>query len=255
MRRDCSAWRFSNLATFVLVHGSWHGGWCFDEVAAQLSLLGHSVVSPDLPGMGGDGETMRAVTLDGWAEFIADHCRNAPSRPVVLAGHSRGGLVASQAAELAPEAIDALVYICAMMLPDGLSRASFKAERGPNPAFDRIVSPVFNGAGTVVDQALAGEVFAQLAPPAAVAVAMARLVAEPHPPRSAAMKLTPERFGSLPRTYVECTYDRVISLDDQRAMQALVPGARVVTLEADHSPFLSRVEELVSALIGAIPSP
>lgn len=241
------------MASFILIHGSWHGGWCFDAVRAILERAGHEVIAPNLPGMGGDEATLRAVTLEGWAAFAADLCRSAKQSPVILAGHSRGGLVVSQAAERAADEIDALVYICAMMLPDGLSRAAFKAMEAPNPAFDRIVSPVANGAGTAVDIALAPQVFAQLSPPDAVAAAMARLVAEPHGPRSTPLRLTPERFGSLPRTYIECTQDRTIALASQRLMQEMSPGAGVITLGADHSPFLSRPEDLAAALLRAIP--
>ncbi len=242
------------MATFVLIHGSWHGGWCFDAVIALLEAKGHHVIAPDLPGMGGTKDALAAVTLEGWAAFAADLCRAAPQRPVVLAGHSRGGLVVSQAAEAAPEAIDALVYICAMMLPDGMSRAEFKALEQPNPDFDAMIIPVHDGVATLVDPLLAPAVFAQLSPPDQVAAAMARLVAEPHPPRTTMMRTTAARWGSLPRTYIECSADRTIPPSSQRLMQQLVPGAKVVTLDADHSPFLSRPAELVAALIGAIPA-
>jgi pimeloyl-ACP methyl ester carboxylesterase len=241
------------MATFVMVHGSWHGGWCFDAVKALLEAQGHAVLAPDLPGMGGDEAALRGVTLQGWADCIANLCRNATQRPVILAGHSRGGLVVSQAAETAPEALDALVYICAMMLPDGMSRAEFKRLEAPNPAFDALVSPVFGGAGTWADPVAAPEVFAQLSPPDLVALAMARLVTEPHGPRAEPLRLTPERWGSLPRTYIECLHDRTIPLSSQRKMQALTPGAKAVTLESDHSPFLCQPEALAAALIEAIP--
>jgi len=192
---------------------------------------------------------LRAVTLPGWAAFAADLCRAATQRPVILAGHSRGGLVVSQAAEIAPEAIDALVYICAMMLPSGMARTQFKQLEAPNPAFDAIISPVFDGAGSRVDAQAAPAVFAQLSPPELVAKAMPRLVAEPHGPRATPLSLTPERFGSLPRTYIECTQDRTIPLSSQRRMQALVPGAAVLTLACDHSPFLSMPDRLTEALL------
>jgi pimeloyl-ACP methyl ester carboxylesterase len=237
------------MATFILIHGSWHGGWCFDEVKALLDSVGHEVIAPDLPGMGGDEGELRAVTLQGWADFAADLCRRAAQRPVVLVGHSRGGVVVSQAAETAPEAIDALVYICAMMLPDGMARADFKDIEEPNPAFDALIIPVYGDAGTLADPTRAPAVFAQLSPPAKVEAAMARLVAEPKAPRSTPMRLTAERFGSMPRTYIECTEDRTIPLSSQRLMQQLVPGAEVVTLDADHSPFLSRPRELADALL------
>jgi pimeloyl-ACP methyl ester carboxylesterase len=239
------------VASFILIHGSWHGGWCFDTIKDLLEAGGHEVIAPDLPGMGGDEAELRAATLDCWAAFAADHCRNATQTPVILAGHSRGGIVVSQAAELAPGVIDALVYICAMMLPDGMSRADFKQLENPNPAFDSIISPVHGGAGTVVDADKAGAVFAQLCPTETVAAAMARVVAEPHGPRSTPLALSKERFGSLPRTYIECTEDRTIPLSSQRRMQQLVPGADVVTLWADHSPYLSRPQALAAALIAA----
>jgi pimeloyl-ACP methyl ester carboxylesterase len=134
-----------------------------------------------------------------------------------------------------------------------MSRAEFKSLEPPNPAFDNLISKVHGGAGTVVDADHAGAVFAQLSPPDQVEAARARLVAEPHGPRSTRLRLTPERFGSVPRHYIECTEDRTIRLESQRLMQELVPGAEVATLEADHSPFLSRPEELAKALLATIP--
>lgn len=245
-------------AGFVLIHGSWHGGWCFDAVAAILRARGHLVEAPTLPGMGGSRAEMAAVTLAGWGDFAAQHCRRMKQAlgggPVVLAGHSRGGLVVSTAAEAEPTAMEALVYICAMMLPAGMSRAQFKEGEEPNPAFDAIIAKVEGGVATVVDPARAGAVFAQLSPPALVAEVLPRLVAEPHGPRSEPMAVTPERWGRLPRTYVECTADRTIPIASQRRMLALSPGARVVTLDADHSPYLSRPQELADALESAIPA-
>jgi len=200
--------------------------------------------------MGGDADALRAVTLQSWAEFAADLCRDAVARPAILVGHSRAGIVLSQAAEIAPEAIDVLVYVCAMMLPNGMSRADFKSREAPNPNFDAIISTVHGGSGTVVDADRAGAVFAQLSPPDKVQRALSRLTTEPHGPRSTRLRLTPERFGRIPRHYIECTEDRTIPIQSQRLMQQLVPGAAVTTLAADHSPFLSRPAELAEALLG-----
>lgn len=243
------------MATFVCIHGAWHGGWCFDRLRPLLEREGHVVIAPDLPGMGGNESRLRSVTLQEWADFVAGLCRNAKERPLVLVGHSRAGIVLSQAAETSPEAIDSLVYVCAMMLPDGMSRADFKALETPNPEFDSIISPVYEGAGTVVAADRAADIFAQLSPEDEVAGAMTRLVAEPHGPRSTRLKLTAERFGRIPRYYVECTEDRTIPIESQRLMQQLVPGATVTTLHSDHSPFLSQPEALAKALLSAIPAP
>ncbi|WP_427965912.1 alpha/beta fold hydrolase [Altererythrobacter sp.] len=239
------------MATFVLIHGSWHGGWCFDEVRRLLEAEGHEVIAPDLPGMGGNEEELGAVTLEGWGNFTVEQCRKASQSPVVLAGHSRGGLVVTQAAESDPQAMDAIVYICAMMMPSGMSRAEFKAMEESNPAFDALIQPTAGGHGTVITGEHPERVFAQLSPAELVEPAMQRLVAEPHGPRSTRLYPTPERWGSLPRTYIECTEDRTIPISSQRRMQAMSPGAKVVTLDADHSPFLSRPRELADALIEA----
>ncbi|WP_321396927.1 alpha/beta fold hydrolase [Emcibacter sp.] len=247
------------MATFILIHGAWHGGWCFDKVAELLEARGHKVIAPDLPGMERDREVsdeeLAAVSLDGWAGFAADLCRSAPEKPVILCGHSRAGIVISQAAEKAPEAIDALVYICAMLIPSGMSRAELKARQKPNPAFDAIRLPHPSMAATVVDNAgNAVEVFAQMSPPDLAHDAISRLKPEPSAPTGTLLNLTEERFGSVPRHYIECLHDRTILIEDQRLMQSLQPCQTVTTLETDHSPFLSMPHELANALLQIVDS-
>ena len=236
------------MATFVMIHGAWHGGWCFEPLRSRIEGAGHRLVAPDLPGMGGDDAALAAVTLDQWARFAVEICRAQPG-PVLLCGHSRGGIVLSEAAERDPEAMAALVYICAMLVPSGMSRAEFQAGAMPNPAFRAIIRPTPGGQGSVIDTARAAPVFAQLSPPALVADQLARLVAEPNGPRATPLSLTEARFGSVPRHYVECLHDRTIPIEDQRRMQRLQPCASVTTLEADHSPFLSAPDRLADALL------
>src|SRR4051812_29285642 len=113
------------MASFVMIHGAWHGGWCFEPLRARIEGAGHRLVAPDLPGMGGDDETLARVTLDQWAEFVVKACRAQPG-PVLLCGHSRAGIVLSQAAERDPEAMACLVYICAVLMPTGVSRVEFR---------------------------------------------------------------------------------------------------------------------------------
>jgi pimeloyl-ACP methyl ester carboxylesterase len=171
---------------------------------------------------------------------------------VVLAGHSRGGLVISEAAEQAPEAIDSLAYICALMLPQGVSRSDFRDLQAPNPAFDAIVSPLPHGQGTIVDPAGAPGVFAQLSPPDLARAAAARLVAEPTGLRATPVMVSDDRWGRIPRTYIECLQDRTIPIADQRLMQEMSPGSRIVSLDCDHSPFLSDPDGLTRALLSCL---
>ena len=59
------------MATFVLVHGAWHGGWCWEDVAPRLAADGHAVFAPDLPGLGSDRTPLPEVTLDLCAARVA----------------------------------------------------------------------------------------------------------------------------------------------------------------------------------------
>jgi pimeloyl-ACP methyl ester carboxylesterase len=236
------------MATFILIHGAWHGGWSFDLIKPMLEAEGHQVIAPDLPGMGGSDAELAQVTLADWAEFTADLCRKS-AQPVILAGHSRGGLVLSETAERAPHEIAALAYICAMMLPSGMSREQWRGKAEPNPAFRAIVQPMENGVATMIDRKRAAPIFAQLSPPQLVEQAFDRLMAEPDQPRLTALHLTAERYGIVPRHYIECLHDRTIPIADQRMMQLLQPCESVTTLDADHSPFLSRPRELADALL------
>lgn len=239
----------SNVATYILIHGSWHGGWCYDRLVPLLEAAGHTVDAPDLPGMGASDQELAAVTLSGWAEFAIARCRAATSKPVILAGHSRGGIVISQAAEYAPEVMDALVYIAALMLPSGTTRNDWKANQTPNPAFDGLILPHRSRHATVVDTTRAASVFAQLSPPEWTSFAAERLVAEPNAPRMTPLSLTPDRYGRVPRHYIACAHDNAISLEDQEEMQALQPCETSIVLDTDHSPFFSAPEDLARALI------
>ena len=245
------------MAGFVLIHGAWHGGWCFDPVADILRARGHTVVAPDLPGMGGDTETLRSVTLDGWAEFTIDICRELKREldgaPLVLGGHSRGGLVISAAAEADPSAVDALAYVCALMVPDGKSGNDMSeliigasAAPGKGASFGEVVA---DGAGWMIHKPMAGPALAQLSPPELVARQVERLVVEPIAPLDTTMHVTEAGWGSKPHWFIECEQDRIMPIDGQRRMQALFPGTRSITLDADHSPFYSAPEALADALL------
>ena len=191
---------------------------------------------------------LAAVTLDGWADFTADLCRAQPA-PVILCGHSRAGLIISQAAEAAPEAIDALVYICAMLLPIGHVARGLEGGSGAQSRFRRDHRADRLRQRHDRRRRAGGGGLRPAQSPELAAAATQRLVAEPSAPRSTPLHLTEARYGSVPRHYIECLQDRTIPIADQRRMQAMQPCASVTSLDADHSPFLSAPEELASALL------
>lgn len=236
------------MAIFLFVHGAWHSGWCFGTVGELLRKQGHHVIAPDLPGIGGDEATLAAVTLEEWGRFVAD-LASAQREPVMLCGHSRGGAVISTAAEMAPEAFNALVFIAAFMLPDGDSPAAFKARMPQENPFARKIAMIGDRAGTRVDPEAAMEFFYNTTSPEDRLAASSRLVADPFKPSRTPLRLSGERFGIVPRYYIECTADRIIPLAEQRLMQENLAVEAVETLNCDHSPFLSDKDALAGALL------
>lgn len=233
------------MATFVLVSGSWHAGWCFERIAPLLEANGHSVAAPDLLGMGPDETPLAKVTLAGWARQVADVVA-AQAEPAILLGHSRGGIVVSAAAELVPERIRRLVYLAAMLVPSGESLHSYAAtlKRDMPPP----TMTLRDDGTSVVPEEAVGPHFYGTTAPEWVERAKSLLTPEPRTPLATPLELTPERFGSVPRAYIECLRDRAISPGMQRQMHAAMPCDPVVALDTDHSPFYSAPELLVEAL-------
>lgn len=235
------------MSSYVLVHGAWHGAWCWDKVVPLLEAEGHSVTAVDLPGHGVDPSSVAGLTVADYGRAVADAVE-AAGEPVVLVGHSMGGMAISEAAELVPAQLAALVYVCAF-LPAGGQSLMQLADNDP----DALVLPnlqVDEAAGTceVAEDARAATFYGECSADDAAA-ASARLGPESLAAFAAPSALTDERGGSVRRIYVECLRDRAISIAKQREMEAARPCERVVAIDTDHSPFLSRPEELAAHLL------
>lgn len=232
------------MAVFVLAPGAWHGAWCFEKIVPLLEGRGHKVLTPDLKGTGADHTPLEQVSFEGWARDIAALCA-AQGEPVILLGHSRGGIVISQAAEYAkPGAIRLLVYLTAGLARDGETMVE-AAYGGAAPGLQAPAEPA-------ISEPSPGEmgipVFYHLVPPEDAARAVARLRPEPSFSRHTRVRLSDERYGRIPRAYIECLEDRAIPIEGQRRMQAASPCVRVISIASDHSPFYSAPEELAQAL-------
>jgi pimeloyl-ACP methyl ester carboxylesterase len=108
--------------TFVLVHGAWHGGWCWRRVADRLRGRGHAVFAPTLTGLGERAHLLGpAVNLDTHIADVTNLIHHEELRDVVLVGHSYGGFVISGVAERMEGTIGAFVFLDAFVPEDGES--------------------------------------------------------------------------------------------------------------------------------------
>lgn len=232
------------MASFVLIPGAMHGRWTWDRIVPRLEAAGHRAIAPDLPGMGTNQSIpVERVTLADWGDFVAglvrEEAENAGA-PVVLAGHSRGGLVIGEAAERAAGHIAGLIYVTALLVPPGQCLAEVTGHR-PDPEAPPMAPEQL--------AALARAQFYSGCSDADAAWAIARLHREPLRVMHEPATVTPERWGRVPRGFIECSEDAVLPLQKQREMQAAAPCDPVLTLAADHSPFLCAPDVLAAAML------
>lgn len=113
----------SSREHFVLVHGAWHGPWCWNKLTPALEAQSHRVTAVELPGRRGSAADLARLTPD---DFVASVVQvlDASARPVVLVGHSLGGATISLAAEARPDKVKTLTYLTAFMVPAGMTVGS-----------------------------------------------------------------------------------------------------------------------------------
>lgn len=237
----------------VLIHGAWQGAWVWDRLIPLLANgAGITSVAVDLPGNGNDDIKPADVSLDSYVTHVGAVLARL-GRPASLIAHSGGGVVASAVAERFPERVARIVYVAGMMLPSGMAFADLITElKGHHPdaagigphliwSRDRLISRV--------PMQAAFAYFFQDCSAADAAAAAQRLTPQPERGRAIRTQLTPDRFGRVPRLYVEAEADRAVIPACQRRMQELVPGAEVITMPTGHAPHLVAPRLLADALI------
>jgi hypothetical protein len=216
------------MAVFALVHGGWHGGWCWSLVEAALTARGHSVVTPDLP----IGDP--AAGAVSYAAAVTNSLGGASD--VVLVAHSLAGLCAP----LVPS-VRHVVYLAAMLPSPG--RSVDERARGGERMTRRGIGrgqTVNDDGSTQWRPEAAVELLYPDSDPEVAAAAAARLR-----PQHWRITAEPSPVVSLPAaTYVVCRDDKIIDTDWARSA-----ASEVVEIDGDHSPFLARPESLAELLV------
>jgi pimeloyl-ACP methyl ester carboxylesterase len=120
----------SSQQAFVLVHGAWHGGWCWRRVAEALRAFGHVVCTPTLTGLGERAHLLRpGLTIEHFATDVANVIEAEELQQVILVGHSFAGGPISVVADRNPDLLKCLIYLDAVLLENGQSAFS-KLEPG-----------------------------------------------------------------------------------------------------------------------------
>ncbi|SDR22868.1 alpha/beta fold hydrolase [Thermostaphylospora chromogena] len=275
------------MSTLVLVHGFWHGSWCWSEVIPHLVAAGRPAVAVDMAGHGLYARRPRWLTeqpynreavdtevspvadvnLDIAAELLTSQIKRiGGGEPVTVVAHSAAGPVLTRIAEQTPQLVAHAVYLTAYMPASDVPAAAYT--RIPEAA-DGLVTPLLRG-----NPAQTGALRFDLATDDAdyrrrlyeafyddvdpVLAEAATGLLTPDGPMGIMLgttTLTRDGWGSVRRTYIMCTRDKAIRPGVQEKFVAEADAAfpdnptSVVTLEASHSPFLSMPGELADVIV------
>jgi pimeloyl-ACP methyl ester carboxylesterase len=236
------------LARFVLVHGAFSGAWIWDSLIERLEALGHCAEAFDLPGLGSDRTPVGEVTLDAYAARLCEVLATKPE-PAVVVGSSMGGVVAKQAAARCPEHVSALVYAAAFNPKDGQSLLDLtKLPEGAGDQVQANIAVAGDPPVAVMSAAASRQALYEFCSDDVAASAIARQLPQPVAPFVTPVSIPPGALDRIAQYSVVCTQDRAIPPPLQRRMSTENACADVVEIDTDHTPQLSRPDELAKAL-------
>lgn len=234
------------LTHFLLIHGSWHGAWCWYKVAPLLEAEGHSVTVAELPGR---GQHSAIPALVGLSDMVNSVMRQLPPdiRFTTLA-HSRYGILASALAERFPERVERTIYLAAYMLRSG--------ERAADQFRDDVGSKLRPGVHinrTRLWDGLKPNVYREAlyhdCPVEDWMLGRLMMCHEPVRPALNRLRLTQGRYETVPRAYIRLTDDRAVTPAAQDRFLARTEVDRVEDIAASHSAYFSMPDVLCKTVI------
>ena len=234
------------MATYVLVHGGGHGGWCYQRVARALRAEGHEVYTPTLSGLGERSHQVNAgIDLDTHVTDVTAVLHYEDLRDVILVGHSYGGMVVTGAADRAADRVGRLVYLDAATPADGQSLVDVA---GPIIEVTRPAGQVVDGVELVLLPSPEAGMFYGVTDPEDVAWMADRLTGHPWRCFEQKLVLTDEaRFRKVPQFHIVCS-STLATRDPELMGQARAEG-RLWDIDTGHDLMLTEAAAVTDALL------
>lgn len=233
--------------TIALVHGAFEDTHIWQGVEAGLKDDGYKVITVDLPGRpGASPGAPDQVSLNLYRDTVLDAIAKV-QQPVVLVGHSFGGITISDVAEAAPQKIKTLVYVAAYLPKDGDSLVSLATADHDSKAGPHLQILKDKGIASI-DYSARADLFANDGSVGLRSAIPNLILDEPLGPLVTPVHLTAQRFGSVDKVYVHTAKDQVVSPALQAAMVTATPVRYEATLNTGHTPFLTDVPGLTAAI-------
>lgn len=235
--------------TYVLVHGAWLGGWSWDKVKPLLEAKGHKVVVIDLPGSGDDNTPINGRTLQAYTDKVVQTI-NAQTQPVILVGHSMGGIVISQANEVVATKIKKLVYVSAYLLKKGESLYAKSLE--PEHASSKIGANWVQTSQDVASINPAGvkEVFCADCTETDANTLKTKMKEQAIAPLGTPLTVNADvNMYKEKRFYIETLNDNAVPNAVQKKMYLAMPCQKILSLSTSHSSFMAVPQQFVDILV------
>lgn len=229
--------------TYVLVHGAWHGGWCWSKVADILRTQGHRVFTPTQTGLGERSHLIsKEITLNTFIQDITNLIIFEDLQEVILVGHSFGGNTISGVADRMPQRIKKLIYLDAMVIHAGETPLSTLSQE---IAENRIkaAEESSQGLSLPIPPAKAMGIFEE----DQIAFIEGRLSPHPFSTFLSPLEIKKSPGNSLPLTYIFCTNPVYKPLEDSR-QNAIKMGWPIVEIATGHDAPISAPNELAKLL-------
>jgi pimeloyl-ACP methyl ester carboxylesterase len=236
--------------TFVLVHGAWHGAWCWAAVTNQLEKLGDRAFAVDLPGHGQNYADRSKITLQSYVDTVVRYIEERDLRSVVLAGHSLGGLTISGVTARIPSRMKRTVFVSAIVPLDG-ERLTDPANPATKPMLDLVASrsdrslPV-EAMGPQFYEGLMNDV-----PPAMRKWIDASLCPQPWGPASDPVAMKAFHESGVPTGYLVCENDQTPVAGAQGwhpFYSSRLKNPAIKTVKCGHEIMFTHPEECARAL-------
>ncbi len=235
--------------TFVLAHGSWHGGWCWKRVADRLRAAGHYVETPSYSGMGDRVHLLNeSIDIETFVQDIVNVIDHNDYEDVILVGHSFAGVVISGVADRIPGKLRHLVYLDSLILESGKNSFSMYP---PDEAAARIDAAKKASGGLAVPPPSALPAVWGLTPGSAdYEWVLKHLTPQPLKSYTTAVTLKNPIGNGVPRTYVECVQPQHPVLAASRELVSRQSGWKRLRLNAPHDCMVTHPDEVTNILTG-----
>ena len=234
------------MATFVLVHGGGHGGWCYQKVKRLLEAAGHEVFAPSLTGLAERSSSLSTeIDLDFHIDDVVQLLHHWDLRDVILVGHSYGGMVITGAGDRASERIGKLVYLDAANPANGESLVDIA---GPVIEATRPAGKVVNGVELVLLPAQGAAAFYGVTDPADQQWMETRLSGHPWRCFEQELQLTNEQaLWSIPQFHIVC--DSTLATRDVSVIDAARADGRLWHIDTGHDLMITEPQFVTDALL------